>query len=200
MRTGRTQSGREADRGEATREALLAAARQVFIVKGYAAAGVTDIVAQAGASVGSLYHHFAGKADLYLALFEELQHEYDSRSRRAARECRKAGVSDPRLIMLAVARDYLNVSIEQRDLVKMFARSDGPPGFGRLWGQRLSEFVSRNAEFFARSGEPLEAAAGILLTGALWLVAFEVANAADEKGARQLADAAHEVLSRLTIG
>ena len=51
---------------------MLAAARQVFMHEGYAEAGVTDIVAQAGASVGSLYHHFSGKADLYLALFEPL--------------------------------------------------------------------------------------------------------------------------------
>ena len=62
---------RAADRGAATRAALLAAAREVFTSAGYAQAGVTDIVAAAGASVGSLYHHFTGKADLYVTLFEE---------------------------------------------------------------------------------------------------------------------------------
>ena len=70
---------RPADRGAATRSALLAAAREVFTSVGYAQAGVTDIVARAGASVGSLYHHFTGKADLYVTLFEEF---HQSQARR----------------------------------------------------------------------------------------------------------------------
>src|SRR5690606_13735061 len=64
---------RTSDRGAATRGALLAAARDVFCESGFAQAAVTDIVAKAGASVGSLYHHFNGKADLYLTLFEDFQ-------------------------------------------------------------------------------------------------------------------------------
>ena len=55
---------RISERGAATRTALLAAAREVFTSVGFAQAGVTDIVTRAGASVGSLYHHFNGKADL----------------------------------------------------------------------------------------------------------------------------------------
>lgn len=187
------------DRAPSTRETLLTAAREVFILEGYTHAAVTDIVAMAGASVGSLYHHFSGKADLYLALFEQLQRQHDASTRRAVRECRKAGVSDPLRLLLAGARSYLDVCIEQRELVSMFGRSDGPPGFGRLWGQRISDWVGRNTQFFARSGEPLDEAAGIVLTGAMWLVAFEVARAPDEQHARQLADSAVEVLSRLLI-
>jgi AcrR family transcriptional regulator len=200
MTTGHTGAGRGAESVGSTRAALLSAAREVFILEGYAQAGVTDIVALAGASVGSLYHHFTGKADLYLALFEQLQVEYDARVRRAVRECRKAEISDPHRILLAAARGFLDVCIEQRDLVAMFASSDGPPGFTRLWLQRLSHYVSRNTEFFARSGEPLDELAGIMLTGALWLVTFEVVNAPDEDRARQLAEAALEMLSRLRIG
>src|SRR5215470_17873579 len=42
---------RVSERGAATRSGLLAAAREVFISTGYAQAGVTDIVAQAGTAV-----------------------------------------------------------------------------------------------------------------------------------------------------
>jgi AcrR family transcriptional regulator len=188
------------DRAPTTGEALLAAAREVFILEGYTRAGVTDIVALAGASVGSLYHHFSGKADLYLALFEQLQQRYDASTRRAVRQCRRAGVSDPLRVLLAGARAYLDVCIDQRDLVAMFGRGDGPPGFGRLWGQRLSDWVARNTQLFARSGVPLDEAAGIVLTGALWLVSLEVARAPDEDHARQLADSALQVLSSMRIG
>jgi AcrR family transcriptional regulator len=197
MTTDQVDSRRTADRGSATRAVLLAAARQVFMLEGYSEAGVTDIVALAGASVGSLYHHFSGKADLYLALFEELHNEYDIRTRKAVRECRDSGVTDPMRLLLAGARGYLDVCIEQRDLASMFARGDGPPGFDVLWRQRLSDWVARNTEFFARSGEPLDEAAAIVMTGAMMLAVAEVSVAPDAARAQQLAAGVLEVLSRL---
>jgi len=169
------------------------------MLEGYAQAGVTDIVAVAGASVGSMYHHFSGKADLYLALFEELHNEHDERTRKAVRECRERGVTDPMLLLLAGARAYLDVCIEQRELAGMFTRGDGPPGFEMMWRQRVSDWVSRNAELFARSGEPLRDAAAIVMTGAIMLASAEVSLAPDETRAHQLADGVLEVLSRMYV-
>jgi AcrR family transcriptional regulator len=199
MTTEQVAAGRSADRGSSTRAVLLAAARQVFMLEGYSEAGVTDIVALAGASVGSLYHHFSGKADLYLALFEQLHNDYEARTRQAVRECRDRGVTDPMRLLLAGARGYLDVCIEQRELAGMFARGDGPPGFELLWRQRLSEWVSRNTEFFARSGEPLDEAAAIVMTGAMMLAVAEVSCAPDAARAGQLASGVLEVLSRLRV-
>jgi AcrR family transcriptional regulator len=189
--------GRGTDRGTSTRGALLAAAREVFTLVGYAQAGVSDIVALAGASVGSLYHHFSGKADLYLTLFEELSREHAQRTRAAVRGCRATGVADPMQLFLAGARAYLDVCIEQRQLAGMFARGDGPPGFELLWRQRLADWVRKNAEFFARSGEPLDEAAAIVMTGAMMLAVAEVSLAPDSETARHLADGVLAVLARL---
>ena len=86
---------RTSERGAATRSSLLAAAQEVFISKGFAEAGVTDVVARADASVGSLYHHFSGKADLYLTLWEEFQARQTQRTKLAARAARASGASDP---------------------------------------------------------------------------------------------------------
>ena len=86
---------RTSDRGAATRGALLASAREVFSVSGFAQAAVTDIVAKAGASVGSLYHHFSGKADLYLTLFEEFQNRQQERTREAVHSERDRGETEP---------------------------------------------------------------------------------------------------------
>ncbi|MBW3551386.1 MAG: TetR/AcrR family transcriptional regulator, partial [Proteobacteria bacterium] len=47
-----------------TRSALLSSAREVFTASGFAQASIADVVAGAGASVGSLYHHFGGKSEL----------------------------------------------------------------------------------------------------------------------------------------
>ncbi len=193
------QLAKASDRGAATRSGLLAAAREVFTHVGYAQAGVTDIVALAGASVGSLYHHFTGKADLYLTLFEEFQNEQAERTRSAARAAREAGVTDPMELFLVGARGYLEVCMEQRELSAMFARGDGPPGFELVGRQRLVDWVSRNTDFFARSGEALNEAAAIVMTGALLLASAEVSLAEDAERARQLADGVIEMLSRLEI-
>src|SRR3954471_3518756 len=65
----RTRAAR-AQRGEA-REALLAAALEVFAERGYGQAGVDEIAAAAGYSKGALYWHFSSKEDLLLTLVDE---------------------------------------------------------------------------------------------------------------------------------
>jgi AcrR family transcriptional regulator len=61
--------------GEATRAALLAAARQLFGEHGYAATSLEDVVTRAGVTKGALYHHFPGKVDLFQAVFEQVKRE-----------------------------------------------------------------------------------------------------------------------------
>lgn len=59
-----------ADRTAHTRAALLAAARQLFVQKGFAETGTPEIVAAAGITRGALYHHFADKSALFRAVVE----------------------------------------------------------------------------------------------------------------------------------
>src|SRR6266536_1083788 len=59
-----------AERKAQTREQLLEAAARVFAHKGYAAASVDDIAAEAGFTVGALYSNFGGKQELLMAAFE----------------------------------------------------------------------------------------------------------------------------------
>jgi AcrR family transcriptional regulator len=190
---------RGSERAAATRAGLLAAAREVFTSTGYAQAGVTGIVAAAGASVGSLYHHFTGKADLYLTLFEEFHAGMVERTRRAVRAAREGGADDPKQLFLAGARAYLDGCIAERDLSAMFVRGDGPPGFDLVMRRRLREWADRNVEFFARGSEPVDEAVAIVLTGALMLAVAEVSLGGDADAARALADGVLDVMSRIDI-
>lgn len=52
------------------REQILEAAGRVFSQKGFHAANVSDIAAEAGVSQGTVYHYFDSKESIFMAFFE----------------------------------------------------------------------------------------------------------------------------------
>jgi AcrR family transcriptional regulator len=62
----------------ARRAELLEAALRCFVEKGYASATIEEIRLAAGASIGSLYHHFSSKEDLAAALYVEGLADYQA--------------------------------------------------------------------------------------------------------------------------
>lgn len=69
--------GVKAERAQATRAALVVAARQLFAAQGYGATGTEAILAAAGVTRGALYHHFADKQALFAAVCEGLHGEVE---------------------------------------------------------------------------------------------------------------------------
>src|SRR3954454_12756787 len=59
-----------AEKQARTRGELLTTAAAVFAERGYDGASVEEIAEQAGYSHGAVYSNFAGKSDLFLAVFE----------------------------------------------------------------------------------------------------------------------------------
>ena len=57
------------ERSEQTTAALVSAARELFAADGYAATSLDAVVERAGMTKGALYHHFAGKRELFAAVF-----------------------------------------------------------------------------------------------------------------------------------
>lgn len=64
---------KQAARSAATRAALIGAARPLFGERGYANVGTEEIAHAAGVTRGALYHQFADKRELFLAVVEEVE-------------------------------------------------------------------------------------------------------------------------------
>ena len=58
-------------RRQLTRDALVDAAREVFARRGFEGASLDEIAEAAGFTRGAIYKNFEGKADLFLAVFDE---------------------------------------------------------------------------------------------------------------------------------
>lgn len=58
-------------RGMARRQAILTAARRLFVEKGFEKTTLSDIIAVAGGSRATLYEHFGDKEGLFRAIMEE---------------------------------------------------------------------------------------------------------------------------------
>src|ERR1700751_1607478 len=100
--TTRAQARRWAKTG-ATQQRILDAATEVFSTRGFSAATMADIVAASGASIGSIYHHFGGKKELFLAIFERIANDIERRMDAAAP---RATGSDKRRVFEVTARAY----------------------------------------------------------------------------------------------
>jgi AcrR family transcriptional regulator len=70
MTTELSARGRRGRPSEGAREALLAAALELFIERDYDRVSVEEILERSGVSRGALCHHFPSKLDLFRAVFE----------------------------------------------------------------------------------------------------------------------------------
>jgi AcrR family transcriptional regulator len=114
MSASGTASGRSRrdERKEETRAELIAAAASVFARHGFHGASIGQIAREAGYSTGAIYWHFAGKDDLFLAVYEaytttrvrDLDRIHDSagRARTFGDQWMERVRSDPEFLVLSV--------------------------------------------------------------------------------------------------
>ena len=80
-----TQRRTQAERSEATREAILTTARRLFAAPGVAATSIEQVLEGAGLTRGALYHHFSSKTDVFLAVFDAVEADITAGLAKAAR-------------------------------------------------------------------------------------------------------------------
>jgi AcrR family transcriptional regulator len=188
----------QAERSEATRAALTAAGRRLFAERGFGGVGTEELVQAAGVTRGALYHHFEGKADLFRAVFEEVERELAERFASEA-----LSRPDPWEGMMAALEMFLDVCGEPD--VQRIALLDAPSVLGwEAWreiearyGLGLIKLALQNLIDAGRmEPQPVDPLAHALL-GALVEAGLYVARADDVAAARAEMGA---VLSRMLEG
>lgn len=109
-----------------TQRHILDAATDAFGTRGFTAATMADVVAGSGTSIGSIYHHFGGKKELFLAIFERMAQAVDA---RIAAALEQAGPVAPRRAFELHVQAYLEAMWENRHAARVLVSGDTPAGF-----------------------------------------------------------------------
>jgi AcrR family transcriptional regulator len=184
---GGAPRSKHAERSEATRAALVAAARPLFAKRGFAGVGTEEIVRAAGVTRGALYHQFRDKEDLFAAVFELLESELAQRTAAAAGA---SGTTDPLTELRVGAGAWLDACTEPE--IQRIVLLDGPAvlgwerwrEIGTRYGRGLVEAVLQAAVDAGRlAPQPIRPLAHVLM-GAVDEAALYVATADDPAAAR----------------
>lgn len=110
------------ERSAATREALIAAARKLWGLRGYAEVGTPEIATAAGVTRGAMYHQFADKAALFREVVEVVEQDVMARMAVVVAE---SGAATPADAVRAAVDAWLDVSgdPEVRQLILLDAPS-----------------------------------------------------------------------------
>jgi AcrR family transcriptional regulator len=200
-RTGAARPARPARRWSRTvrtREVILEAARTVFLEHGYADAGMSDIVKLAESSTGSIYHHFGGKAELYLALWEEHEHALRDAARDAVQAARSSD-DDPVQLFLVGARAYLEQAWRDHQVAKLFSAGDSPPGFETLRRSRAQEWIRQNTQLLGASEEPVARVLVSVLSSMVADGAWEVSECRSPEEAELVIEATLTFIRKVAV-
>jgi AcrR family transcriptional regulator len=184
MNVKRTQ----AERSEATRDALIEAARALFAERGYADVGTEEIVRTAGVTRGALYHHFEGKRELFEAVYERVEAEL---AQQIASGALDSGAAAPLEAMRAGAEMFLRACTEPE--AQRIVLLDGPSVLGwDRWREIAAEHglglieatLQAAIDAGAIAAQPVRPLAHVLM-GALDEAAMLVARAEDSEQMRE---------------
>ena len=108
---------------EATRRAILDAARASFGKEGYAATSVDAIAAAARVTKGAVYHHFMGKEAVFRAVHAEVEGEAQARALQA-----RDPDAPPVDQLVAMMDGYLDAALDEE--IRRITLIDGPALLG----------------------------------------------------------------------
>lgn len=154
----KTQAMRRAE----TQNALLDAARALFVERGFAQTGLPEVVKKAGVTRGALYHHFEDKTDLFRAVATR-----EAKAITETIDARTSELIDPAEAMSAGTEAYFDAMlVPGRAKILLM---DAPSILGHRTAQMLtqregSQSLRHGLEraLVGRSGEEIDALTSVL--------------------------------------
>jgi AcrR family transcriptional regulator len=196
---------RRAAQAAATRAALVAAARRLFVEKGYHRTSTEEVAAEAGVGTrGALYHHFADKQALFEAAFIAVEEDLVIEAAKKLADPADGALNQLRQGLVG----FLDASLTPH--VQRILLIDGPAVLGWVKWRELESLYGLGAiramleraveEGDLAAGQPVDALAHVLLAAADETALF-IANAPDQRAARdQGVTALNAVLDGLRAG
>lgn len=175
---------------EGARDAVVDAARELFMERDYGDVSTGEILERAGVSRGALYHHFDGKRALYRAVWRESETRLIGRLASAP-----ASTETPLQALQAACRAYLDEAATNRELQRIgLLQSRSVLGW-EGWREGMQDLgllaMRGGIEAAVESGElrrvDPEVAAHVVL-GALIEAALLIATADDAAATRAVAE------------
>jgi len=121
--------------GEATRERIVQAARELVIEHGYAGVSTAEVLDRAGVSRGGLYHHFDGKDQLMAAVVEAVERDFMVRLAAAVAE-----QPDPFSALCAGTQWYLDECMSSKELQRV-GLLEGRKALGwEMWRETVTPY------------------------------------------------------------
>jgi AcrR family transcriptional regulator len=127
----------QGERRAATRSALIDAARNCFVEHGFEATTTAAVLARAGVSKGALYHHFATKAELFIAVFEEV-----TRAMVAKANLEAAAARSPRKMLVEALKGWLRVAVDE-PVSRRIVLEMGPESLGLQRARQIEEAITQ---------------------------------------------------------
>jgi AcrR family transcriptional regulator len=182
---------------EATRRAVLDAARSLFGRQGYAQTSVEEIADAARVTKGAVYHHFTGKEALFRAVYAEVE---------AEAQARVVAAGDPGAPpvdqIVAMMNAYLDAALDVE--IRRITLVDGPA----IVGNEPDETAQQQPGYLAvraflatsmASGQLIDLDPGALtdLVGGLaWVAGLLIARASDPDATREALGQALDAMLR----
>jgi AcrR family transcriptional regulator len=169
---------RRSEMMEETRAKLIRSARKAFAEKGYAAASMDELTAEAGLTRGALYHNFGDKRGLLQAVVNQIDAEMAARANAVGSQAENDWAG-----LLAEGVAYIEMALEPE--VQRIVLLDGPAFLGdpSQWPSQNNclQTTLRKVEQLIAEGivKPMDAEAaarllnGAALNAALWVAASD---------------------------
>jgi AcrR family transcriptional regulator len=184
---------RRIQRGQATRAALISAARVLFGERGYEGTSIEAVLEGTGVARGALYHHFSTKEALFDAVLDSVVAEIAQGSAQAAR----AAGTDPVAQLRAGCGAWLQMALDPA--IQRIALLDPPAVVGwTRWRELDERYVLRGLKVSLeriRPSSEVDVLAHMLLA-AVSEAALLIARAPDPIAAKKASEQALDALIR----